>query len=349
MRDSRFSRCTAILIIMTAWLVACSRNEPPAPWPDPSPPGKTSAVFAPGIVSTGAEERDLAVTPAGDEIFFSRSVVRGEWMIMTCRRVDGKWSAPEVAPFSTAPGVNDIEPFVSPDGSRLYFVSDRPTDSGDKGGNWDIWYVERQDSQWGPPTNPGSPLNTEEGEFFPAVTGEGHVYFCRADPETRRNYIFRSARTSDGFAPPVKVPGPPNDSPNQFNTYVSPDESMMILSVAGREDSRGGSDYYISFRESRGEWSTLVPFPAVINSASPREWSPFLSPDVKVFFFMSSRGRSREVRPGQPVSRADLEAYADGIENGGSDIYWISAEFISSLRLSAQSNPLNASNREVSK
>ena len=342
-----FSRLLVVFIIITTWQVGCSRGEPAAPWLGFSPPENTAAVFAPGIISTGAQERDLAVTPAGDEIFFSRSVVPGEWVIMSCRRLKGKWSAPEVAPFSNRSGVNDIEPFVSPDGSRLYFVSDRPQNSGEKGGNWDIWYVEKRGRQWGPARNPGPPLNTEGGEFFPAVTREGHVYFCRADPQTHRHSIYRSARTSDGFAPPVKVPGPPNESPNQFNTYVSPDESLMILSVAGRGDTKGGSDYYISFRKNRGQWSPLSALPSGINTASPREWSPFLSPDGKVFFFMSCRGQRQLIRPGQPVTRADLAAYADNPENGGSDIYWISADFIHSLRPSILSDSTHESAREV--
>ena len=34
-------------------------------------PGMTPRLFAPGIVSTGLSERDMAITPDGDEIYFS--------------------------------------------------------------------------------------------------------------------------------------------------------------------------------------------------------------------------------------------------------------------------------------
>jgi hypothetical protein len=68
--------------------------------------------------------RDLAMTPEGDEIYFSVSagpVVA----ILGSRLVGGEWTQPEVADFSADPTAGEIEPQISPDGSRFFFMSTR--------------------------------------------------------------------------------------------------------------------------------------------------------------------------------------------------------------------------------
>ncbi len=59
--------------------------------------GDIPELFAPGIVSTGMYTRDVAMTPAGDEIYFG-VLVGGLAVIMETKLVDGRWTEPEVAP-----------------------------------------------------------------------------------------------------------------------------------------------------------------------------------------------------------------------------------------------------------
>lgn len=66
-------------------------------------------------------------------------------------------------------------PAISPDGSRLYFSTDRLP--GGKGGK-DIWYVEGQDGKWGEPQNAGELINTEKDEMYPYVRENGELYFA---------------------------------------------------------------------------------------------------------------------------------------------------------------------------
>ncbi|MBK8368965.1 MAG: PD40 domain-containing protein [Bacteroidetes bacterium] len=47
--------------------------------------------------------------------------------IVTVNSRNGKYSKPKVASFSGK--YHDLEPFLSPDGLRLYFSSDRPLDN----------------------------------------------------------------------------------------------------------------------------------------------------------------------------------------------------------------------------
>ena len=89
-------------------------------------PGTSPALFAPGIVSDQYGNRDMAISPNGDELFYTIQY-RGGFafsVIMHSKKVNNKWSSPEVAFFSGQ--YNDEEPAFSPDGTKLYFSSNRP-------------------------------------------------------------------------------------------------------------------------------------------------------------------------------------------------------------------------------
>jgi hypothetical protein len=116
-------------------------------------------------------ERDLTLMPDGREIYFSAQVGPGVQFsaIVVVRWLDGEWSEPEVASFS---GRHlDIEPAISPDGKKLFFMSDRPQPGkSDSERENDIWVVEREGESWGEPSNIDPPVNSEQPEYFPSVT-----------------------------------------------------------------------------------------------------------------------------------------------------------------------------------
>src|SRR3954464_10930142 len=58
-------------------------------------------MFAPGIVSTPDDEFGGAFTPDGKTVYFDRTVLR-HYLYIICEShfVNGRWSQPEVAPFS---------------------------------------------------------------------------------------------------------------------------------------------------------------------------------------------------------------------------------------------------------
>lgn len=68
---------------------------------------------------------------------------------------------------------NDGEPFISVDGTKLYFASDRP---GGKG-QIDIWMSEFKDEAWQEPVNLG--FNSMEVETEPYVTPDGKTMYFR--------------------------------------------------------------------------------------------------------------------------------------------------------------------------
>ncbi len=289
----------------------------------------TPRLFAPGLVSTGMFTRDVAISPDGKEIYFCVAISNYTYAtILFTKEVNGKWTSPEIVSFSGGPGIFDFEPAFAPDGSRLYFLSTRP-DGDEEPGDQDIWYVDRTPEGWGEPVNPGYPINTDGGEFFPSLTSDGTLYFTRNEVGSRLNQIFRSKFANGSFQEPELLPQEVNCGTNRFNAYVSPDESYMIVPAAGMEDAYDGVDYYIVFRDENDRWSDPVNMGEAINADNPGGWSPYVSPDGKYFFFMATR--TMEIEEADWNYNKLVDIY-NNPNNGKADIYWVSSEFISELK-----------------
>jgi hypothetical protein len=89
--------------------------------------------------------------------------------IWTARRRAEGWTAGERAPFST--GFSDGDPFVSPDGRKLFFVSMRPVRGPRK--DFDLYVTERGEQGWGPARNLGADGHSADDEFYPSVAADG--------------------------------------------------------------------------------------------------------------------------------------------------------------------------------
>lgn len=296
-------------------------------------PDTTAKIFAPGIVSTGMMARDIAITPDGNEIYFCRSV--GNYLytaILVSKRINGKWTQPEVAPFANSPDYNTIEPCISPDGKKFYFASNRTDDAGeDKKGDYNIYVMERNDNGWSEPRAFGPEINSEEDEYFPSVTVDGTIYFCRQNKD-RTDVIYRSRLSGGKYAAAEILPEQVNTGQTRFNAFISPDESYIIVCVFGRKDTKGSTDYYISFRDKNDNWSEAINLGDKINTVSGNEYSPYVTRDGKYFFFMSARPSNDFFKAGELLSVDKLNEVHNSAGNGNASIYWIDAKFIDGLR-----------------
>lgn len=335
-------RCMIGLCLVTA---ACSpmgtgegSNPPPrsrpelrGPYLGQEPPGLEPRIFAPGVVSTGLATRDLAMTPDGKEIYFSVTL-GAKTMIMVTRQLNGVWTEPEVAPFSGR--YLDIEPAISADGQRFFFLSTRPQAGQEEKPGWvyqDIWVMDREGDDWGEPYNLGPPVNSDAPEYFPSVTSDGTLYFTR-EGEDQVSSTYRSRFIDGKYADPELLPPQVNCGTNRFNVFVAPDESFAIVPNVGREDGIGGADYYVVFRNQDDTWSEPVNMGPAINQPTGREWSASLSPDGEYLFFMSSRTDEGADLPLTGMSITDLLDLSTRPGRGSSDIWWVSAGVIEELR-----------------
>ena len=300
-------------------------------------PSLIPEIFAPGLVSTGMAERDLAMTPEGDEIYYTGVLGAGFDFsaILVVRQVDGAWTEPEVASFSGR--FKDLEPAISPDGDRLFFVSYRPAaeDGGPPSEDEDIFMTTRQADGWSEPFRLGPPINSESPEFFPSVARDGSLYFTRRSAD-RTEAIYRSRWTDGAWEPAAKLGPEVNAAPTQFNAFIDPDERFLIVCSWGREDSLGGVDYYIVYRNPDDTWEGPFNLGERINTAAGQEWSPYVSPDGQYFFFMSSRTTLAERAASQPMTYDGMHTSHLEPMNGNSDIWWVDASFLQELRPAAE-------------
>ena len=317
MRRSMTTLCTTLLLC------------PPAlagPYLDQAPPGDDPVLFAPGIVSDGLNNRDMAIMPDGSALYWSSNLRNFDVsVILVSRRTEDGWSDPEVAPFSRDPALRYLEPAIAPDGSRMFFVA-AATGSRDN----DIWMMERVEGGWGEPQRLEEPVNTGVSETYPSVTNDGTLYFSRAEDGSNAEHIYRARYRDGAYQHPERLPANVNSGESQFNAFVAPDESYLIVPVWGRDDSVGSVDYYVTFRTVDDEWSEPVNLGAKVNTPGGREYTPYVSPDGGYFFFMSTR--SPQPAPAAGLTLDDLRRMHAAPENGNSDIYWMNAAFIRRLR-----------------
>lgn len=291
-------------------------------------PGDKPEPFAPGIISTALYTRDMAITPDGKELYFSVTLANFTYScILFSKWETNGWTKPEVAPFSGNPNVLDIEPAISADGKKFYFASNRS-------GNMDIWVMDRTNSGWGEPYSIGSPINTEKGEFFPSITANGTLYFTRDEPNGT-NFIYRAALKDGKYSEPEKLSAEINSTKTQFNAFIAPDESYIIVPSFGRKDTVGSVDYYICFRLKENEWSQPINLGKEINTTFGEEYSPYVSPDGKYFFFMSTRFSKLEKYQNQKLTFDTMKQMYNEPGSGNPAIYWVSTSFIEQLKKEA--------------
>ena len=293
-------------------------------------PGAEPELFARGIISDPMHNRDVAISFEGDEMYFGLANA-GIVTIIWTRRVDGRWTEPEVAPFATDPDTYDFEPCISPDGRTFMFLSTRPPEGKEPKQGWayqNIWAMDLTAAGWGTPYDLGAPINTEGAEFFPSLTSDGTLYFTRSGGTPRESFIYRARLTEGGYAEPEKLGPAVNSTPMQYNAFVAPDESYLIYLVPDKEGNIGLSDYYISFRSADDTWTGPINLGPRINRPGATGASPYVTRDGKYFFFSSTR----PLADGTALSLELIKQRYFEPENGSPDIYWIDASFIEDLR-----------------
>jgi hypothetical protein len=275
-------------------------------------------IFAPGIISDSRQQWRITFTPDGKTAYFGASdgffpATRQAW-IYESHFVDGTWTTPQVAPFS---GVySDIDPFVSPDGSKLYFSSIRPV-NGVTRLDADTWMVERTgDGGWSEPVNLGPAVNSPNDELYPSVDAAGNLFVASTRPRApgvpRTWNIWRSELVNGEYQPAEPLgPGVNSDSSWEFNPTVTPDGKTLLFGTLFRADLLGMGDIYVSHLH-KGEWTRARNLGAPVNT-DVDEYHPSLSPDGKYLYFLRN---SYEAGTSGNIYRIRTSALGDRLQPG---------------------------------
>ncbi len=267
-----------------------------------------------GVLSTGLDERDFALSAAGDRIIYT-VWSSGKGTLVELRR---NRLGPRVVSFSGRD--SDLEPVFAADG-RLYFVSNRPL-PGTTRSDFNIWSVELTDRGWGEPEPLPGAINTEADEYYPSLTRDGTLYFTAVyDDGMGKDDLYRARRAPDGTYPRVeRLPAPVNSEFWEFNAAIDPDERYLVFTVAGRLSGPGRGDLAVSFRTPDDRWSA----PVLIDINSPAlDYCPSIAPDGQTLYFSSRRA----IPPDDaPVGYDDLQTRLRRPGNGGGDLYRVSIQ-----------------------
>jgi len=259
-------------------------------------------VFAPGIISDGREQYRVTFTADGDTAYFGAGdgffpATRQAWIYRSIR-VEGEWQSPTVAPFSG--GYSDIDPFISPDGQRLYFSSIRPAE-GTARDQADIWMVQRVDTGWSEPTRLA--MSTEHDDLYPSVDRHGNLYFGSDLPHpaaVARWNIFVARRHGTAHAEPeILGPGVNDGISWAFNPAISPDGRRLIFTRLDTRDPAGTGfgELFVSYHTADG-WTASRNLGPPVNTPQD-EFHPSFSPDERTLYFVRRD-------PGAPGAVGDI-------------------------------------------
>lgn len=271
-------------VLIPVLLMACGGDaRAPEPVPPPAADPAAAVIFAPAIVSTAAPEFSVTFSPDGRSAWFNRTPDdRTSLTILETHLVDGAWTEPVPASFSGTH--RDIDPFVTGDGSRLYFNSDRPAGPGDTTNDFDTWFVERSGDGWGAAQRLSNVYNSDSSETFVSATRDGTLYF-RSDRDGTRSVY---AVTPAGERRIVAI----ETTQVVSNPLVDPDGRFLIVAIT---TEAGPPDLYVACRSGDG---FAAPLPLDGVNSPFAEFAPALSPDGRTFYFTSER-------PGQAPPRTD--------------------------------------------
>jgi Tol biopolymer transport system component len=289
-------RATGRAVLAAALLVA----PPVGAQPAGARSADTATVFAPGVVSDAREQWRLTFTPDGRTAYFAASdgffpLTRRATIYVTHRRGEG-WSPPEVAPFSGTHA--DIDPFVTPDGRRLYFASIRPADDGAPRADVDLWVVERTSAGWGAPRRLGPEVNSPDDELYPSASADGTLYFASGPmrPGAGTHFdVFSAARRGAGFAARAPLDAAVNTAPApgggpqdawEFNPEISADGRTLVFTSL-RPGGHGLGDLYVSRRHG-ARWTPARNLGPRVNTAAD-EYHPTLARDGATLYFVRRR------------------------------------------------------------
>lgn len=286
--------------------------------PSVTPPEIFPQLFAENIISTGDDESHPGFTPDGKTLYFLKNTPTfSHWTIVVSREQGGRWSTPEVAPFSGR--FDDADPFITSDGDQFFFISNRPVD-GKPREDMDIWVMKKKDGGWGEPEHLDL-INSAANEWFPTVSKSGNLYFGSERPGGKGQCDLYCSKLVDGkYTAPENLGDSINTKANEVEPLVAPDESYIIFAGTGLPESKGAYDLYISFRRDN-TWSKPENLGDKINSTG-WDFSPKISPDGKWFFFTSSRGFADAPLP-KRLNYSELLKKLHGTGNGLRDIYKI--------------------------
>ena len=200
-------------------------------------------------INTKYHEATASFTPDGNTVYFTRNNYKkklrrdkdgvNHLTLFKSVKENGRWSKPQELPFNSK-SYSTGHPAVSPDGKKLYFVSDMP---GGLGGT-DIYMVDIfEDGTYSKPKNLGTSVNSRRKEMFPYVT-DNAIYFSSNRSEGFGGLdVYQSNYRFGQFDLAVNLGAPINSRRDDFS-FIIDEEKKSGYFASNRPGGKGSDDIY---------------------------------------------------------------------------------------------------------
>ena len=220
-----------------------------------------------GKTSTSSNESDASFCNDGNTMYYtycgSENKKRNRCIIKTSTFDGTAWSDPVEVVIGEDSVSDFVHPFITEDGSRLYFASNRAGGYGDL----DIWYAVGSGNTFGEPVNMnwemtdseeeiqvrreekhgGRFVNTEYKEAYPYLRNDTLFYFSSTGHNSLGGYdIFRSVLQDGRFTDIENLGYPINTNADDFGICFIPGQNKGLFS-SNRGGGRGSDDIYSFF------------------------------------------------------------------------------------------------------
>ena len=219
------------------------------------------------LINTTAMESQPFISADGNELFFVRySNSKQKADIFCSQLIDGQWSKPKPL-HNVNTDANEMSPFLSIDGTTLFFASDRDNSMG----GYDLFFSRRdRKGEWGAPSNIGFPINTEANEICFVVDDDGSraylssdrdggfggydVFSCQvenlvlADVNDFSQFLMRNINFEFDSSVIDESSGAALDSLAAFLNH-----NILDVEISGHADDTGGEEYNMRLSLQRAE------------------------------------------------------------------------------------------------
>jgi len=192
--------------------------------------------------------------------------------IFTSTMKDGNWTK-EVPFYLNSDLYSVANPFLTPDGKRLYFVSDMQGGYG----KTDIYYCNREGKGWGNPINMGPNINTFNTEKYPNMDADGNFYFSSDGYQGFGGMDICIALNKNGvFEKAIPMKYPFNSFTNDFGIVFLKDGKSGYFTSNRYEGGKGDDDiYYFDLKRDTVDKDLIIPIYTI--GYRPK----FIEPEVK--------------------------------------------------------------------
>ncbi|AEM70390.1 OmpA/MotB domain protein [Allomuricauda ruestringensis DSM 13258] len=200
-------------------------------------------------INTKYHEASMAFSLDQKTIYFTRNnygkrLKRGKnginhLKIYRSQYTNGEWGKAEELPFNSE-DYSTGHPTISPDGTKMYFVSDRPGGFGET----DIYVVDiAEKGGFSEPKNLGRTINTEYKEMFPYVA-ENALYYSSNRPMGFGGLdVYKSDGANGEFGIGINLGKPINSNKDDFS-YIIDATGEQGYFASNRKGGKGDDDIY---------------------------------------------------------------------------------------------------------